>query len=207
MKYAFNNRAKAELVILKELLETKSPNNRTINLLDSCTFEDITIMVFPHAGAHIDKFQALSSHLIPLSQQLIEGVLFMHSKNIAHMDIKPWNLLVNPTGKLTIIDFGLSSKFADGDTLWEEFIGTPNWTAPEIGIEPYNPMLADVWACRNIIKTMHAIVTGKEKKEVRPEFSFLEDIFIKLTREDPKSRLSLEEAADRIKCQATVVQG
>ena len=48
----------------------------------------------------------------------------MHSKKIAHRDIKLHNIMVDNEGKPIIIDFGLSD-------LAHPNIGTEKWYAPE----------------------------------------------------------------------------
>ena len=40
--------------------------------------------------------------------QLLRGLLFLHSADIMHRDIKPCNLLVNTNCDLKICDFGLA---------------------------------------------------------------------------------------------------
>ena len=46
------------------------------------------------AGNYLPDLNDLDTHLWPLSIQLFEAVKFMHDHNIAHMDLKPSNLLI-----------------------------------------------------------------------------------------------------------------
>ena len=59
-----------------------------------------------------------------IAKALCNGLSFMHSKKIAHRDIKLHNIMVDNEGKPIIIDFGLSA-------LAHPNIGTEKWYAPE----------------------------------------------------------------------------
>ena len=48
-----------------------------------------------------------------LHQQIVRGLQFIHSKNIIHLDLKPFNVIfANPNDdhNLRIIDFGLAEQ-------------------------------------------------------------------------------------------------
>ena len=64
---------------------------------------------------------------------------------VAHMDIKPENILVSPCGTLKLGDMGLAWPRRRG--LVTEPLGTPLYMAPEIGEGlPYSGEAADVWS-------------------------------------------------------------
>lgn len=44
-------------------------------------------------------------------KMILQGVNYLHSKNIVHRDIKPENILFDGAGNLKLVDFG-TSKFA-----------------------------------------------------------------------------------------------
>ncbi|KAF8554810.1 kinase-like protein, partial [Imleria badia] len=80
--------------------------------------------------------------------QLVEGVAFMHEHNVAHMDLKPQNVIVPVEGgHLSIIDFSVSSRVPGPDTTYSGVVGTEDYIAPEVHKGNYKPMLADLWSC------------------------------------------------------------
>ncbi|KAH9023611.1 kinase-like domain-containing protein [Lactarius pseudohatsudake] len=99
-----------------------------------------------------------------MQTQFLEGVWFLHEHNIAHLDLKPANVLVgftSSTPHLSIIDFGLSIHVKDEGTLVEGYRGTPSWAAPEIGevdgpTKTYSAILADRWSCGKVLEYIRA---------------------------------------------------
>ncbi|XP_014785560.1 myosin light chain kinase, smooth muscle isoform X2 [Octopus bimaculoides] len=80
-------------------------------------------------------------------RQICEGVEFIHSKNILHLDMKPENILcMTRTGnRIKIIDFGLARRFDPRDDMRVLF-GTPEFIAPEVvNFEPISHR-TDMWS-------------------------------------------------------------
>lgn len=91
-------------------------------------------------------------------RQLIGALVFCHSKYIAHRDLKLENLLIFWKSRLKVGDFGFSRYFNTNDsstTLSRTFCGSDAYISPEIlHQKPYNPLLADIWACGVILFAM-----------------------------------------------------
>lgn len=64
-------------------------------------------------------------------KQIIDGLNYIHSKNIAHRDIKLDNILLDGKGSVKIADFGVSKQTQPGVKMREQ-CGTPAYIAPEI---------------------------------------------------------------------------
>lgn len=101
-------------------------------------------------------------------KQLMRGVEYLHSRGIAHRDLKSENLLLDKTGCLKIADFGTSEVFsgthpglqrcrrpsiiaADAEIKFCEpgLVGSRPYMAPELleHRHPYDPRAIDVWSC------------------------------------------------------------
>ncbi|KAF0889173.1 hypothetical protein E2562_022440 [Oryza meyeriana var. granulata] len=64
-------------------------------------------------------------------RDIISGLMYLHSHNIIHGDIKPDNLLITINGNVKIGDFSVSQIFEDDDDTLRRSPGTPVFTAPE----------------------------------------------------------------------------
>ncbi|XP_055830700.1 CBL-interacting protein kinase 18-like [Solanum dulcamara] len=87
-------------------------------------------------------------------QQLISAVVFCHSRNVYHRDLKSENILLDENGNIKLSDLRLSalaeSKQQDG--LLHTTCGTPAYVAPEvIGRKGYDGAQADSWSCGVIL--------------------------------------------------------
>ncbi len=58
-----------------------------------------------------------------------------HRLDVVHRDIKPQNILIDASGEVKLIDFGIAKiKDAVTATLTEMFIGTPEYISPEMAL-------------------------------------------------------------------------
>uniref|UniRef100_A0A8C9VLV8 non-specific serine/threonine protein kinase n=1 Tax=Scleropages formosus TaxID=113540 RepID=A0A8C9VLV8_SCLFO len=68
-------------------------------------------------------------------KQILDGVHYLHSRKIAHFDLKPENIMLLdknvPLPRIKLIDFGLAHKIEDG-VEFKNIFGTPEFVAPEI---------------------------------------------------------------------------
>jgi serine/threonine protein kinase len=96
------------------------------------------VMPFYHRGTLGDLLKQRTTPL-PLSEverllaQMCAAVGYAHTRNIAHLDLKPENMLLHKDGRLVLSDFGLAHLIKQGrleagsSASW----GTPYYMAPE----------------------------------------------------------------------------
>jgi Ca2+-binding EF-hand superfamily protein len=98
---------------------------------------------------HLEVFkQPSEDRLRNIMKQLGNGIKYLHEYGIIHRDIKPQNIMlvdesINP--KIKIVDFGLS-KVVGSNEKASEFLGTINFSAPEVVRKiGYNNKI-DIWS-------------------------------------------------------------
>lgn len=91
--------------------------------------------------AHIARYGPLqAAEAMRLMGQVLDALVFSHSRGIVHRDVKPSNIMLRVMGSsidACLLDFGLS-KLMDGAaqltpdiSFAQEIIGTPSYSAPE----------------------------------------------------------------------------
>jgi serine/threonine protein kinase/class 3 adenylate cyclase len=77
----------------------------------------------------LNRFSALSTRTgIKIAKQICEGLREAHAQGIVHRDLKPENLMIDGSGNVKLMDFGLAHLVAEGSTA---AVGTPSYMAPE----------------------------------------------------------------------------
>jgi len=154
--------------------------------------------------------------------QICDGLESAHRQGVIHRDLKSHNIIVNDSGELKIIDFGLAScTHQEGMTATGLILGTPEYMAPEQVTGRKVDERADIYSLGIIL---YEIFTGKvpftgdsaiaiglqqlreeplRPAEINPRIlSKLEEVILKALQKDPaerytsvsEMRVELEEA-------------
>lgn len=86
------------------------------------------------------RFGPLPERVLALyTQQILEGVAFLHLNRVIHRDLKGNNVMLMPTGIIKLIDFGCARRLSflnlttnNSTDLVKSVHGTPYWMAPEV---------------------------------------------------------------------------
>ncbi|KAM8973622.1 death-associated protein kinase 2 [Pelodytes ibericus] len=206
-----------EVNILREI---KHPNIVTLHdVYENKT--DVVLILELVSGGELFDFLAQKESLSEeeatrFIKQILEGVNYLHTRKIAHFDLKPENIMLLdktiPVPHIKLIDFGLAHKIVDG-VEFKNIFGTPEFVAPEIvNYEPLG-LAADMWSIgviTYILLSGASPFLGENKQEtlsnitaVNYEFddeffshtSELAKGFIrKLLVKDTRKRLSIQDA-------------
>jgi len=69
-----------------------------------------------------------TDRLLTVTEQLVGGLIALHEYGLVHRDLKPSNVLVDTSGRVHVLDFGLVAGHAAAE---QGVIGTPAYMAPE----------------------------------------------------------------------------
>uniref|UniRef100_A0A673NKT5 non-specific serine/threonine protein kinase n=1 Tax=Sinocyclocheilus rhinocerous TaxID=307959 RepID=A0A673NKT5_9TELE len=139
-----------EVDILQEL---QHPNIITLHdVYENRT--DVVLILELVSGGELFDFLAQKESLseeeaTEFIKQILNGVQYLHSKKIAHFDLKPENIMLLDNNvhlpRIKLIDFGLAHRIKDG-VEFKNIFGTPEFVAPEIvNYEPLG-LEADMWS-------------------------------------------------------------
>ncbi|KAI0118824.1 mitogen-activated protein kinase [Nemania sp. FL0031] len=128
----------------------------------------------------LNSYGALPEPLVrSFVRQILEGLSYLHNRDIIHRDIKGANILVDNKGTIKISDFGISKKLeatnilngANNNKNRPSLQGSVFWMAPEVVKQTSYTRKADIWSLGCLVVEM---MTGQHPF---PDCSQLQAIF------------------------------
>ncbi len=192
------------------------------------TRDDDTVIVMEYIeGVTLDEHLKPGSQLpvkeaVKIVIDILDILSFAHNKGISHRDIKPSNVMLEKSGKVKIIDFGIAKGESDPNlTAAGTSCGTPAYMAPEqfTPTDDTNYYMVDIYA---VGITLYRFLTGENPFKGENEFAIrdaklfnepapprklnnqitkpLEKIILKSLAREPKERFaSAEEMINALK--------
>uniref|UniRef100_A0A914H7B7 Non-specific serine/threonine protein kinase n=1 Tax=Globodera rostochiensis TaxID=31243 RepID=A0A914H7B7_GLORO len=136
-----------------DILRSVSGHDGVIELVELFENASEVVLVLEYVSGgelfeHVCQHEYLTeSEAAQFLFQILRAVQHLHRLHIAHLDLKPENIILREQGEhfVKLIDFGLSRKLLPGSCV-REMIGTPEFVAPEIiNFEPLQ-LATDIWA-------------------------------------------------------------
>lgn len=156
-----------------------------------------------------DDGEVLQGFSEPVARYFVAGLLLalqhLHSLSIAHLDIKPENVLLDSSCRAKLADFGAARHLDRRASKLTDIVGTPGYQPPEMLDGKGYGIAADMWS---VGMTAYQLVAGDlpadwqvelllEKGIFRPPAGLsqdLEHLLSGLLATDPTTRLSAAQA-------------
>ncbi len=61
---------------------------------------------------YINQNNVNTERFLQIAKKIVQSLIKIHKQNITHKDLNPHNILINKQNEITIIDFGLASKYS-----------------------------------------------------------------------------------------------
>ncbi|KAF0688506.1 Aste57867_19876 [Aphanomyces stellatus] len=104
--------------------------------------------------AHTTCHETLWTTKLPWARDIADGLVYLHSMNIIHRDLKSRNVLLDSDKPAKLADFGISRGNADDLVTMTLGIGTCRWMAPEILNDSLYTTAVDIFSFGVVLSEM-----------------------------------------------------
>ena len=166
------------------------PNIATIHAIEESENKVFIVMEFINGTElkeMINKALPTVDDTLNIIEQIAEGLKAAHQKGIIHRDIKSSNIMITPSGRIKIMDFGLAKVGGNSQiTRLGTTLGTTAYMSPEQARGEQVDHRTDIWSSGIIFYEM---LTG----ELPFKGEFDQAIIYSILNEEPKSIISIQE--------------
>lgn len=174
--------AHPNIVKVLDAVEHAGSHYLVLEYIEGSTVADVL-----RGKGRFEKFDA-----VKIAIQLLDGLAYIHSKNIVHCDIKPANIMLDKEGVAHLMDFGIASA---AGTVRDEPTGTPRYMAPEYLKNHAVETTGDIFSLSLVLYEMLA---GKPAIEGKSVFEIMHKIANVAIQAPSTIRPEIDERLDNI---------
>jgi eukaryotic-like serine/threonine-protein kinase len=126
------NRFKQELILARQVT-----HKNVIRIYDLAEFDGLKFITMDFIdGQDLKTVLRANGKFEPrraaeIIERVCRGLEAAHSEAVIHRDLKPQNIMMDRSGRITVMDFGIARSTAPGGTYTGTLVGTPEYMSPE----------------------------------------------------------------------------
>jgi hypothetical protein len=129
---AMMDRFKNELLYARKITHKNVCRVYEFNRVDGVAYTSMEFVEGESLRSALNRFGALSpKKATDLALQICSGLKEAHAQGIVHRDLKPENVMIDGSGNLKLMDFGIARSMEAVTRLTGAMVGTPAYMAPE----------------------------------------------------------------------------
>jgi serine/threonine protein kinase len=129
---AMMDRFKNELLYARKITHKNVCRVYEFNRVDGVAYTSMEFVEGESLRSVLNRFGALSQKkATDLALQICSGLKEAHAQGIVHRDLKPENVMIDGSGNLKLMDFGIARSMEAVTRLTGAMVGTPAYMAPE----------------------------------------------------------------------------
>lgn len=152
---------------------------RLVDFIDMHEQEQLYIVMEYIEGISLEKYIYEDIGLIPEHKALpmfldiLDTVAYLHRNGILHLDIKSNNVMIQPNGKIKLIDLGIASRMSEASE--STGFGTPAYMPPEQAEKGKCGKYTDIFSLGIMLFEMltgTVPFTGQKTSEIRQKIKY-----------------------------------
>jgi len=182
------------IIKLHEVYETENSVYLILDLVKGKSLEDVL-----KSRTYLSDLSG--TNVIQIIRSIMSTLAYLASKGVMHRDLKPGNILVEDSGNIKIVDFGMANEVNLSEHIFKKG-GTAGYIAPEVFKKEANAIYnsqCDVFSAGCILYNMISgknVFKGSNKLEIlQNNKNYSEEIVFKFLHEklkSPKSKFEKE---------------
>src|SRR5579863_7515456 len=199
---------KKELCLARKITHKNVCRIHEFSRLNGTAFTSMELIEGESLSSRLYRAGSLPlNEALAIARQICAGLSEAHAQGIVHRDLKPANIMVDRTGTVKIMDFGIARMIQREGPMTGTIVGTPAYMAPE------QAELKPVSSCTDIYAVgllLYEMITGtaafngdtpvavalkqireypKRPREIVPQLSRpVEAVIMKCLQKDPAKR-------------------
>ena len=130
------------------------------------------ILEYCSCGSVIDLMLSINRtfteyEIASIITMVLKGLVYIHSKNLIHRDIKGANILINEEGIVKIADFGVGIQLINENNRKSKK-GSPYWMSPQVALNADYNEKTDIWSLG--ITCVEMIEGDPPNSQLKPRF-------------------------------------